>query len=173
MIQTFINKKAHSHLPRDCLWIPIKLLNVTRFAKGFLYMHSFKTHFSSPFDSYINKPTAHVFNTAEGWIVCFHGGLFLKPVCHSLVLGWPSNGLIFPWQAYSQLWFTTRLADEFGHGFSYFVWYVEVKMASVDAIWLFLVKTLPLPTTLWLPAHPSHSHPIGVLVVLATPVKTI
>ena len=29
----------------------------------------------------------------------------------------------------------------FGHGFSYFVCYVEVKMAPIDAIWLVLVKT--------------------------------
>ena len=36
---------------------------VTRFAKGVLYMHSFKTHFSSPSVSYINVPTTHVFNT--------------------------------------------------------------------------------------------------------------
>ena len=35
----------------------------------------------------------------------------------------------------------TRLAGEFGHGFSYIVWYVEVEMTLVDAIWLFLVKT--------------------------------
>ena len=41
-------------------------------------------------------------------------------------------------------------------------------MAPMDAIWLFLVKTQPLPATLWLPGRP-----IGVLVVLSTPVKTI
>ena len=44
-------------------------------------------------------------------------------------------------------------------------------MAPMDAIWLFLVKTELLPTALWLPAHPSPSHPVGVLLVLATPVK--
>ena len=27
-------------------------------------------------------------------------------------------------------------------------------MAPMDAIWLVLVKTEPLPTTSWLPAHP-------------------
>ena len=36
---------------------------------------------------------------------------------------------------------STWLAVEFGHKFSCFVWYVEVKMASMDAIWWFLVKT--------------------------------
>ena len=35
--------------------------------KGVLYSHSFKTHFSSPFVSYINPPTAYVFNTAESF----------------------------------------------------------------------------------------------------------
>ena len=44
-------------------------------------------------------------------------------------------------------------------------------MAPMDAIWLVLVKTEPLPTTLWLPAHPPPSHPVVVLLVLATPVK--
>ena len=33
-----------------------------------------------------------------------------------------------------------QLTDEFGHGFSCFVWYVEVNMAPMDAIWLVLVK---------------------------------
>ena len=76
---------------------------VTRFAKGVLYTHSFKTHFSSPSVSYINVPTAHVFNTADGLIVCFHSGLFLKPVWHPRVFGWLLNGPIFPWQADSRL----------------------------------------------------------------------
>ena len=54
--------------------IPLVLVNntnVTRFAKRVLYMHFFKTHFSSPFDNYTNGPTAYVFNTAESWSVCF------------------------------------------------------------------------------------------------------
>ena len=44
-------------------------------------------------------------------------------------------------------------------------------MAPMDAISLFLVKMLPLPATSWLPTHPLSFHPVGVLVVLATPVK--
>ena len=44
-------------------------------------------------------------------------------------------------------------------------------MAPMVVIWLFLVKTKLLPATLWLPTHPPPSHPIGVLVVLATLVK--
>ena len=42
-------------------------INVTRFAKrGLIHKHSFKIHFSLPFDSYISGQTAHVFNIAEG-----------------------------------------------------------------------------------------------------------
>ena len=32
-------------------------------------------------------------------------------------------------------------------------------MTPMDAIWLVLVKTWPLPATLWLPTHPPPSHP--------------
>ena len=111
---------------------------VTRFAKrGLVHGDSFKTHFSSPSVSYINAPTTHVFNTAKGWTACFHSGLFLKPVWHPWVLGWPLNGPIFPWKTDSWLWITTRLGDEFGHGFSCFVWHVEVKMVPMEVIWLF------------------------------------
>ena len=46
-------------------------------------------------------------------------------------------------------------------------------MAPMDAIWLILVKTEPLPATWWLPANPPPSHPIGVLLILATPVKKL
>ena len=48
-------------LPLDIMELP----NVARFAKRVLYTYSFKTHFSLPSVSYINAPTAHVFNTAE------------------------------------------------------------------------------------------------------------
>ena len=144
---------------------------VIRFAKRILSTHSLTTDFSLPFVSYINGPAAHVFNTAEGWTVCFHSSLFLKPVWCPQVLRWLLNGPIFPWQADSWLWMTTRLADQFGHGFSCTVWHVEVKLAPMEVISLFLVKTQPLLASSWLPAHPPPSHPIGVLVVLAMPVK--
>ena len=44
-------------------------------------------------------------------------------------------------------------------------------MVPMDAIWLDLVKTELLPTTSWLPTHPPPSHLVGVLLVLAAPVK--
>ena len=46
-------------------------------------------------------------------------------------------------------------------------------MAPMDAIWLVLVKTELLPATSWLPAHPPPSHLVGVLLVLAAPVKKL
>ena len=44
-------------------------------------------------------------------------------------------------------------------------------MTPTDTMWLVLVKTQPLATTSWLPACPLPSHSIGVLLVLAVPVK--
>ena len=44
-------------------------------------------------------------------------------------------------------------------------------MAPMEVISLLLVKKLPLPATSWLLACLPPSHPIGVLVVLATPIK--
>ena len=72
-------------------WSVMNSLCVTRFAKRVLYMHSFKTHFLPLFVNYINGPTAHVFNTTEAWTVCFHSGLFLKPVWCPQALGWTSK----------------------------------------------------------------------------------
>ena len=45
-------------------------------------------------------------------------------------------------------------------------------MAPMDATWLVLVKTEPLPTFSWL-CPPLPSHPVRVLLVLATPVKKL
>ena len=46
--------------------LEIYAMNVTRFVKRVLYTHSFNIHFLSPSYSYINGPTAHVFDTTEG-----------------------------------------------------------------------------------------------------------
>ena len=46
-------------------------------------------------------------------------------------------------------------------------------MTPMDAIWLALVKTAPLPATSWLLTHPPPSHLAGVLLILATPVKKL
>ena len=50
---------------------------------------------------------------------------------------WSLNSPIFSWQTDSRLWIITQLVNEFGHKFCHFVWYVEVKMASVEVKWLF------------------------------------
>ena len=46
-------------------------------------------------------------------------------------------------------------------------------MAPMDDILLVLLKTEPFPATSWLPTLPPPSHPVGVLLVLATPVKKL
>ena len=134
-------------------------LPLTRFAKRVLHTHSFKTHFSLPSVSYNNVPTTHVFNTAKGWTVCFHSGLFLKPVWYPRVLEWPLNGPIYSWQTDSQLWITTWLADGLGHGFSCFVWHVEMKMAPMKVIWLCLVKTYVAFARHFVATHPPPTLP--------------
>ena len=90
--------------------------------------------------------------------------LLFQPAWCPLVLGWPLNDPIFPWQADSRLWFTTWLPDEFGRGFNCVT--CGGENVPMDAIWLLLVKTYPLPTTLWLPAHLT-------LPPLVTPVKCL
>ena len=47
------------------------------------------------------------------------------------------------------------------------------EMASMEVISLVLFKTKPLSATSSLPAHLPPSQSIGMLVILATPVKTI
>ena len=103
--------------------------------------HNSKTHFSPSNDSCIHWITIQASIEAESCLGCFCCGLFLRLVRRPRVLGLPSNDSISHWQADSWLLFTTRLADEFGHQFSCFVWYVEVKMAPIDVIWLVFVKT--------------------------------
>ena len=126
------------------------------FPEGVLYAHSFKTHFSLPSVSYINGPTVHMFNTAEGWTVSFHSGLFLKPVWH------PRVG--------------KQTADcELPHN-----WLMSLSMdlAVLCDMWrwksfgCFYWRSSLCPSICgYLPASPSY--PIGVKVVLATPVKKL
>ena len=67
----------------------------------------------------------------------------------------------------------TWLADEFGHGFSCFVRYGG-EMAPMDAIWLALVKTyVAVACHFVATCPPPPSHPVGVPVVLAMPVKQL
>ena len=109
--------------------------------KAGFHAHNSKTHFSPANDSCIHWLTIQVGIDAESWPGYFCCGLLLRPVRRPQVYGSPSNGCISPWQADSQLYFTTWLANEFGHWFSCFVWYVVEKMAPMDAIWLVLVNT--------------------------------
>ena len=129
---------------------------VTRFTNGSytcrILRHAFHHHLLA---MCINPPTARVFNIAEVWTTCFLSGLILKPVWCLRILGLPVNGPIFRWQADSQMWITTRLADEFGYGFNCLVWYVVVKMAPMKVI------SLAFPCHLMATRLPPPSHPIG------------
>ena len=109
--------------------------------KAGFHAHNSKTHFLPSNNSCTRWLTIQPGIDAECCPGCFCCGLFLRLVRRPRVYESPSNGCISPWQADSWLLFTTQLADEFSHGFNYFVWYVEVKMTPMDAIWLVLVKT--------------------------------
>ena len=50
---------------------------VTRFAKGVLYTHSFRSHFSLSFDRYNNRPTVHACTIAKSSTVCFNEASFM------------------------------------------------------------------------------------------------
>ena len=130
-----------------------KCIYVTGFAKKVLYMHSFKEHLLSPFDSYMNGPTAHVFNTTENQTVCFHSGLFSSLSDVHRCSGGIQMALSFLDKQTAD-WLMTWMADEFGLGFSCFVWHMEVKMAPMEVIWLFLVWRCSLYAPLVAPCLP-------------------
>ena len=97
--------------------------------KGGFHAHNSKTHFSPSkwwLYTLTNYSARYIAKSCPG---CFWFSLFLRLMVHPRVLGCSSNGTISLWQADSWLWFTSWLADEFGHGFSCFVWYVEVTFS--------------------------------------------
>ena len=106
------------------------------------HTHSSKTHFSPSNDSCTHWLTIQAGIDTESCPGCFCCSLFMRLVIRPRALGLPSNGCISPWQADScqaVIHHTTGwLVD---HGFSWFVWYVEVKMVPMDAIWLVSKKT--------------------------------
>jgi len=67
-----------------------------------------KAAFSPPLDFYINKLTIHVCIIANGSLVCFSWGLFLRLV-------WSSNGNGVTGQAFTWMGITTQLVNELGH----------------------------------------------------------
>ena len=103
--------------------------------KGVLYTHSFKSHFSPPFDRHNTKLTVDMAVMAKSTAVCFHWGFFLQPVWRTRVLGCSINGPILPGQADRRQGITTRLAGEIGRDFSYILWYLRLKTAWIDTTW--------------------------------------
>ena len=100
--------------------------------KGLLYMHSFRSHFSQPFDRYNNRGSClyHCQNFNSLFLLRPHSWACLvftgaRVVCKC------SN---FPGQADSQQGITTELVGETGHQCSYILWHVELKTAWIEAI---------------------------------------
>ena len=121
--------------------------------KTTFHAHNNNTHFSSSNNSCTRWLTIQLGIDAESCPSYFCCGLFLRLIRCPRVLGLLSNGSVSPWQADSWLYFTTQLAYEFSHGFSYFVWYCMWRwkwqhIFSVD---------VALPATSWLPARPHPS----------------
>ena len=124
--------------------------------KGVLYMHSFKSHFSPPFDRYNNRLIVHAYTIAKASTVCFYWGLIHGPVWCTRVLGLSVNGSNLPGQADSRQGIVVGLDGETG---SYILWYVRPKTTWIDAIWPYNFFVSEGPPTLWLPTtlHPYRS----------------
>ena len=129
------------------------------FPKGVLYAHSFKSHFSLPFDKYNNRLTVHAYTIAKVLTVCIYWGLIHRPVWRPPVLGWSVNGYNFPSQAVSQQRITTGLAGETGYRCCCILWYMELKTAWIDAIWLYKFLWIGRSRHFVAPHHP-HAPPL-------------
>ena len=80
--------------------------------------------------------TIHVCIIANGSLVYFSWGLFLKPVWRAWVLRWSLNGSDVTEKASTWLEITTRLARKLGHQIGYYLWYLELEWASGETFWL-------------------------------------
>ena len=127
---------------------------MTRFTKGTLLAHYFSVHFLLLLDGYNNRLTVHVCTIAKSTMVCYNWGFFLYHHWRLRIFGWSINSPILSGQANSQQGITTWLVGETGHGLSYILWYVELKIAWIDAIWTYNVLSW-IPTTLWLYITPT------------------
>ena len=130
----------------------------TDLPKDALHAHNFSVHFSLPLDGHTHSTC--VYHSRK------YNSLFLLSL-YLRVLRWSINGPIFPGQANSCKGITTWLPSETGHGFSYILWYVELKTTWIDAIKAYKIFWVETPTIFWLPTTPPLI-PIGVLVVLST-----
>ena len=78
-------------------------------------MHHLNIQISPPFNSYINKQTAHVCMDANSLSVCFCCGYFLRHVRRPRMLGLSSIGSGGYLLKGTWLQITTRLASDFVH----------------------------------------------------------
>ena len=129
------------------------------FANQVTYVHSFKSHFSPPFDRYNNRLTVHAYTIAKASKVYFYWGLIHEPVWCPRVLRWSVNGSNLPGKTDSQQGITTRLASETEHRCSYILWYVGLETAWIDAIWPYKFFCIRRSRHFVAPHHP-HPPPL-------------
>ena len=131
-----------------------------------LFAHNFNIHFSPPSDGYDNGLTVHACTVAKISTVFYYWDLFLQPVWCLWVPKWSIKGSFLPEQADSWPGVTTLLAGDTGHGFSYVLWYMGLKMAWINAIWPYKNFWIGTPYHFVASHHPSLSIHVRVLVVL-------
>ena len=107
------------------------------------YTHSFKSHFSQPFDRYNNRLTVHAYTIAKASTVCFYWGLIHGPVWRPRILGWSVNGSNLPSQADSRQGITTGLASETWHCCSYILWRGAENSLNWNHLAIFLNQKVP------------------------------
>jgi len=74
----------------------------------------------------------HVYIIANDSLVCFSWSCFLKPVWHTRVFVWSSNGSNVNRQISTQLEIA-RLTRRLGYQIGYYLWYLEHKWVSGEA----------------------------------------
>ena len=126
--------------------------------KAGFHTHNSKTHFSPSNNSCTRWLIIQPGIDAESCPGCFCCGLFLRLVRRPGVYGLPSNRCISPWQQ--------TAGCNSPHN-----WLMSLAMdlTALCDMWRWKWHQW-MPS--WLPTQPPPSHPVGVLLVLATPVKT-
>ena len=123
-------------------------------SKGALYTHSFRSHFSPPFNKYNNRLTVHAYNIAKGSMVYFPWGLIHESVWCPQVLEWSVNGSNFPGQADNWQGISARLAGKPGIEVATFCDMGSWKQPELMPFSHINFFELEVPTTSWLPTIP-------------------
>jgi len=122
--------------------------------KAGFHTHNSRGDLSPPLNFYINELTIHVCIIANVSLVSFSWGLFLEPVWCARVLRWSTNDSGVNEKAPIWLEIATRLAGKLGHQIGYYLWYLELKLASGESFWQCQLlhpwfPTTPTSTPIW------------------------